>query len=139
MPIFTRKYIFQGSIRYVSLPECILGCHQPLILNSRDIPQVWMPFYYDGLCADHLRTWEAAKRRTGGNRNPVLFFQQSQKRAPSTYHKWMEPNKRGGLRRRFQNLDVWLKKIIDIDTFFLFFCYLLFVFGNLSKSICCVF
>ena len=65
----------------------ILGYHQPLILNSRDIPQldvprqVWMPFYYDGLCADHLRTWEAAKEERGGNRNPVLFFQQKN-RAP---------------------------------------------------------
>ena len=77
-----------------------------------------MPFYYDGLCADHLRTWEAAKRRTknggGGNRNPVLFFQQKQQSTLNILNipqmDGEESNKKGGSRRRFQNLDVLAEK-----------------------------
>ena len=40
-----------------------------------------MPFYYDGLCADHLRTWEAAKEEGGGEPEPCVVFPTKQKQS----------------------------------------------------------
>ena len=46
-----------------------------------------MPFYYDGLCADHLRTWEVKLQKK------ILRW------VRETVDERMESNKRGGKRR----------------------------------------
>ena len=169
MPIFNRIHTSSQSGSMCSsqlcelIPECMaLGCHQPLILNSRDIPQVWMliPQGLDALLlwwtlcrsSTHLGSCEKKnEERGGGNRNPVLFFQQKQQSTLNILNipqmDGEESNKKGGSRRRFQNLDVLAEKFRR-HRHVLFFvicylscviCYLLFVFGNFSKSTCCIF
>ena len=83
-----------------------------------------MPFYYDGLCADHLRTHLSCVNQNGGVESPVGFFQQKKETRHLKYttNGW-NPIK-GGVKGD-SNLDVWLKIHADIDTLFLFF--LLFV------------